>query len=167
MIGYLKGTVVFSQEREIIILTDGGTGYLVSVTPQVAAAQSQGDIVELFIETSVREDAIVLFGFPKMEERKLFNLLREVNKIGPKTALSILSSGTAEEIGFAIASGNAGFFKKISGVGQKTAERIIIDLKEKWVTSLLKGAERSLLIQTETLSMHRKGFLPLDTILFR
>ncbi|HQJ61461.1 MAG TPA: Holliday junction branch migration protein RuvA [bacterium] len=131
MIGYLKGTVVFSQEREIIILTDGGTGYLVSVTPQVAAAHSQGDIVELFIETSVREDAIVLFGFPKMEERKLFNLLREVNKIGPKTALSILSSGTAEEIGFAIASGNAGFFKKISGVGQKTAERIIIDLKDK------------------------------------
>jgi len=131
MIGYLKGTVVFSQEREITVLTDGGTGYLVNVTPQIAAGFPEGESVELFIETSVREDAIVLFGFKSAEEKKLFNLLREVNKIGPKTALSILSAASSEEIGYAIVSGNSGFFKKISGVGPKTAERIIIDLKDK------------------------------------
>lgn len=131
MIGYLKGTVVFSDEREMIVLTDGGTGYLVNVTPQSVAANPVGEMVELFIETSVREDAIVLFGFPKIEDKKLFNLLREVNKIGPKTALSIVSSAPSGEIGFAIVSGNTAFFKKISGVGQKTAERIIVDLKDK------------------------------------
>ena len=131
MIGYLKGTVVYSSEKELIVLTEGGTGYQVSVTPVVAAAHPAGESVELFIETSVREDAIVLFGFKRMEEKNLFNLLREVNKIGPKTSLSILSSASAEEITFAIVSGNSGFFKKISGVGPKTAERIIIDLKDK------------------------------------
>lgn len=131
MIGYLKGTVVFSNEKELIILTEGGTGYQVSVTPVLAAAHSIGSQIELFIETSVREDAIVLFGFQRIEEKNLFNLLREVNKIGPKTSLAILSSATAEEISYAIVTGNSGFFKKISGVGPKTAERIIIDLKDK------------------------------------
>ncbi|HRZ79447.1 MAG TPA: Holliday junction branch migration protein RuvA [bacterium] len=131
MIGYLKGIVVNADERELIILTEGGTGYQVSVTPALASMHQTGDSIELFIETSVREDAIVLFGFKKIEEKNLFNLLREVNKIGPKTSLSILSSATVEEISFAIASGNSGFFKKISGVGPKTAERIIIDLKDK------------------------------------
>lgn len=131
MIGYLKGIVVYSSEKDLIVLTEGGTGYQVSVTPVVASTHPVGEPVELFIETSVREDAIVLFGFKKIEEKNLFNLLREVNKIGPKTSLSILSSAGVEEITFAIASGNSGFFKKISGVGPKTAERIIIDLKDK------------------------------------
>lgn len=131
MIGYLKGTVVLSRERELVVLTDGGTGYTVNVTAQSAATHGEGEEVELFVETSVREDAITLFGFMKIEEKDLFNLLREVSKIGPKTALSILSSGAVDEIGFAIASGDAGFFKKISGVGTKTAERIIVDLKDK------------------------------------
>ncbi|HNW83069.1 MAG TPA: Holliday junction branch migration protein RuvA [bacterium] len=131
MIGYLKGIVVYSSEKDLIVLTEGGTGYQVSVTPVVASAHLAGEPVELFIETSVREDAIVLFGFKRIEEKSLFNMLREVNKIGPKTSLSILSSASVEEITFAIASGNSGFFKKISGVGPKTAERIIIDLKDK------------------------------------
>ena len=131
MIGYLKGIVVHAEERELVILTEGGTGYQVSVTPALASTHQTGDQTELFIETSVREDAIVLFGFRRIEEKNLFNLLREVNKIGPKTSLSILSSATVEEISFAIASGNSAFFKKISGVGPKTAERIIIDLKDK------------------------------------
>lgn len=131
MIGYLKGIVVFSHDREMTILTDGGTGYVVSVSPLVVSSSPVGETVELFIETSVREDAIVLFGFKRIDEKKLFNLLREVNKIGPKTSLSILSSASVEEISYAIASGNSSFFKKISGVGIKTAERIIVDLKDK------------------------------------
>lgn len=144
MIGYLKGTVVFAAERELTVLTDGGTGYLVNSTPQTVASHPVGENIELFIETSVREDAIVLFGFLRMEDKLLFNLLREVNKIGPKTALAILSSAPSEEIAFAIVSGNAAFFKKISGVGVKTAERIIIDLKDKMGAIPTEGtAERS------------------------
>lgn len=131
MIGYIKGTVISSNERELIILTQGGVGYLILTTTAIAGSNSEGDEIELFIETSVREDAIVLFGFQSPEEKNLFNLLREVNKIGPKTALAIVSSNNVEEISNAIASGNSSFFKKVSGVGAKTAERIIIDLKDK------------------------------------
>lgn len=131
MIGYIKGTVVCGQEREITVLTDGGVGYSANVTPAIIAKYPAGEAIELFIETLVREDAIILFGFERLEEKTLFNLLREVNKIGPKTSLSIISAATGEEIAAAIASGNSAFFKKISGVGAKTAEKIIIDLKDK------------------------------------
>lgn len=131
MIGYIKGTVISSNEKELIILTQGGVGYSILTTTAIAGSSAQGDEVELFIETSVREDAIVLFGFQSPEEKELFNLLREVNKIGPKTSLAIISSNNVEEISNAIATGNSSFFKKVSGVGAKTAERIIIDLKDK------------------------------------
>jgi len=131
MIGYIKGTVISSNEKELIILTQGGVGYSILTTSAIAGSSTEGDELELFIETSVREDAIVLFGFQIPEEKNLFNLLREVNKIGPKTALAIISSNNVEEISNAIATGNSSFFKKVSGVGAKTAERIIIDLKDK------------------------------------
>ena len=131
MIGYIKGIVLSGNEKELIILTSGGVGYSVLTTSGYAGSKMPGDEAELFVETSVREDAIVLFGFRTEEEKELFNLLREVNKIGPKTALSILSSSSAEEISAAISMGDSSFFKKVSGVGPKTAERIIIDLKDK------------------------------------
>lgn len=131
MIGYVKGTVVANEDRELTILTEGGVGFVVGVTPALTAKYPEGAEVSLFIETSVREDAIVLFGFERIEEKHLFNLLCEVNKIGPKTALSILAAAPTGEIVSAIISGNAQFFKKISGVGAKTAEKIIIDLKDK------------------------------------
>jgi len=131
MIGYIKGTVVANEDRELTILTEGGVGYVVGVTPTLNVKYPEGESVSLFVETFVREDAIVLFGFERIEEKHLFNLLCEVNKIGPKTALSILAAAPIEEIVSAIISGNAQFFKKISGVGAKTAEKIIIDLKDK------------------------------------
>jgi holliday junction DNA helicase RuvA len=131
MIGYLKGTVQHVDEKDIVVLTQGGTGYLVNIAPSQISGITEGEEIELFIETSVREDAIVLFGFKRQEEKKLFNLLREVNKVGPKTALAIIASGTTGEITSSIVSGNSKFFSNVSGVGAKTAERIIIDLKDK------------------------------------
>ena len=131
MIGYIKGTVVANEERELTILTEGGVGYVVGVTPTLTLKYPEGEAVSLFVETFVREEAIVLFGFERIGEKHLFNMLCEVNKIGPKTALSILAAAPVEDIVAAIISGNAQFFKKISGVGAKTAEKIIIDLKDK------------------------------------
>ena len=131
MIGYLKGTVVANEERELTILTEGGVGYVVGVTPTLNVKYPEGENISLFIQTFVREDAIDLYGFERIEEKHLFNLLCEVNKIGPKTALSILAFAPIEEIVSAIISANSQFFKKISGVGAKTAEKIIIDLKDK------------------------------------
>ena len=131
MIGYLKGTVVANEERELTILTEGGVGYVVGVTPTLNVKYPEGENISLFVQTFVREDAIDLYGFERIEEKHLFNLLCEVNKIGPKTALSILAFAPIEEIVSAIISANSQFFKKISGVGAKTAEKIIIDLKDK------------------------------------
>ena len=131
MIGYLKGTVVANEDRELTVLTEGGVGYVVGVTPTLTVKYPEGEAVSLFIQTFVREDAIDLYGFERIEEKHLFNLLCEVNKIGPKTALSILAFAPIEEIVSAIISANSQFFKKISGVGAKTAEKIIIDLKDK------------------------------------
>ena len=131
MIGYLKGTVVANEDRELTVLTEGGVGYVVGVTPTLNVKYPEGETVSLFVQTFVREDAIDLYGFERIEEKHLFNLLCEVNKIGPKTALSILAFAPIEEIVSAIISANSQFFKKISGVGAKTAEKIIIDLKDK------------------------------------
>ena len=131
MIGYIKGTVVANEERELTVLTEGGVGYVVGVTPTLNVKYPEGETVSLFVQTFVREDAIDLYGFEKIEEKHLFNMLCEVNKIGPKTALSILAFAPIEEIVSAIISANSQFFKKISGVGAKTAEKIIIDLKDK------------------------------------
>jgi Holliday junction DNA helicase, RuvA subunit len=131
MIGYLKGTVVANEERELTVLTEGGVGYVVGVTPTLNVKYPEGETVSLFVQTFVREDAIDLYGFERIEEKHLFNMLCEVNKIGPKTALSILAFAPIEEIVSAIISANSQFFKKISGVGAKTAEKIIIDLKDK------------------------------------
>ena len=131
MIGYIKGTVVANEDRELTILTEGGVGYVVGVTPTLNVKYPEGETVSLFVQTFVREDAIDLYGFERIEEKHLFNMLCEVNKIGPKTALSILAFAPIEDIVSAILSGNAQFFKKISGVGAKTAEKIIIDLKDK------------------------------------
>ena len=131
MIGYLKGTIVANEERELTILTEGGVGYVVGVTPTLTVKYPEGENISLFVQTFVREDAIDLYGFERIEEKHLFNLLCEVNKIGPKTALSILAFAPIEEIVSAIISANSQFFKKISGVGAKTAEKIIIDLKDK------------------------------------
>lgn len=131
MIGYIKGTVVANEDRELTILTEGGVGYVVGVTPTLNVKYPEGETVSLFVQTFVREDAIDLYGFERIEEKHLFNMLCEVNKIGPKTALSILAFAPIEEIVSAIISANSQFFKKISGVGAKTAEKIIIDLKDK------------------------------------
>ncbi|MBO7126560.1 Holliday junction branch migration protein RuvA [bacterium] len=131
MIGYIKGTVVANEDRELTVLTEGGVGYVVGVTPTLNVKYPEGEAVSLFVQTFVREDAIDLYGFERIEEKHLFNLLCEVNKIGPKTALSILAFAPIEEIVSAIISANSQFFKKISGVGAKTAEKIIIDLKDK------------------------------------
>ncbi|MBO4711940.1 Holliday junction branch migration protein RuvA [bacterium] len=154
MIGYLKGTVVANEERELTILTEGGVGYVVGVTPTLNVKYPEGENISLFIQTFVREDAIDLYGFERIEEKHLFNLLCEVNKIGPKTALSILAFAPIEEIVSAIISANSQFFKKISGVGAKTAEKIIIDLKDK--TDKFSAIQGSLPADAPALSNDRQ-----------
>jgi len=111
------------------VLDVGGVGYLLAATP--AALRRADGASEVTLETylHVREDALQLFGFADAEERALFLQLLGVGGIGPKVALAIVSSGTPSELRRAIALGDAARFQAIPGIGKKTAERIVLELK--------------------------------------
>lgn len=136
MIGYLKGEVLESSDGKLIIgMGDskggGVVGYSVSV-PQSAAYSThlEGRVIELFIYTHVREDLLELFGFGSKFEKLLFLTLLSVNGIGPKSALGILSSVDPNQLVEAISAGDQAFLTKVPGVGKKTAERVVVELRD-------------------------------------
>lgn len=139
MIGYISGTIKAVHKNYIIVET-AGIGYRVFVTPQVSLAETVGKNVSLYIFTYVREDQLALFGFYNLNELDFFELLLSVSGIGPKIALSIMSLADLNLIKSGLASGDASVFTKVSGVGRKTAERLIIELKDK-VGDMAEGKE--------------------------
>jgi Holliday junction DNA helicase RuvA len=144
MIARLRGEVVGSTP-EGLVLDVAGVGYLVAATPSVLRKASPG--AELTVETylNVREDALQLYGFAERAERELFMQLLTVNGVGPKVALAIVSGSPAQELRRAIVREDAARFQAIPGIGKKTAERIVLELKEKMgaaeVTPLAPGAD--------------------------
>lgn len=131
MIGFLSGQVL-SNNNATLIVDVGGVGYEVRPSTHVVARSiAIGQQIELFIHTHVREDQLTLFGFVDAKEKELFLSLRTVSGIGPKTAMAILASGSVDEIKTAIASADVAFFQKVSGIGKKSAQRVIIELKSK------------------------------------
>ena len=130
MIAQLRGRPV-ARTPEGLVLDVGGVGYLVHATP---AAVRKGDSAdEITVETylHVREDALQLYGFADRGERELFVQLLAVSGVGPKVALAIVSGSPAAELRRAIVRGDAARFQAIPGIGKKTAERIVLELKEK------------------------------------
>ncbi len=130
MIAYLEGTIIYTTDK-FIILNTGNIGYKVSVTPETILACSNQDQIALFIYTSVRENSIDLFGFKTTEELSFFELLLDVSGIGPRSALGIIALAPISTIKRAIATGDVGYLNKVSGIGKKTAEKIIIELRDK------------------------------------
>jgi Holliday junction DNA helicase RuvA len=130
MIARLRGTLV-ARTAEGLVLDVNGVGYLVQATP--SAAGQGGD--ELTVETylHVREDAMQLYGFADAAERELFVQLLGVNGVGPKVALAIVSGSRPAELRRAIVREDLARFQAIPGIGKKTAERIVLELKEKIV----------------------------------
>jgi holliday junction DNA helicase RuvA len=130
MIARLRGKPV-ANTPEGLVLDVGGVGYLVHATP--TAIRKGGVADELTVETylHVREDALQLYGFADRSERELFVQLLAVTGVGPKVALAIVSGSPAAELRRAIARGDAARFQAIPGIGKKTAERIVLELKEK------------------------------------
>ena len=130
MISRLRGSPA-GRSPEGIVLDVGGVGYLVAATPS-ALARTDG-VREVTLETylHVREDALQLYGFADAAERALFLDLLGVSGIGPKVALAVVSSSPPGELRRAIALGDASRFQAIPGIGKKTAERIVLELKEK------------------------------------
>ena len=131
MISYLKGTLAWRGEDRVIVET-GGVGYQVFVSPVTLSALPQTESeVQLFTHMSVKEDGISLFGFRSMEELTLFHQLIGVSGVGPKGALALLGVLPASQIRIAIVTEDAAALAKAPGLGKKTAQKIIIDLKDK------------------------------------
>jgi Holliday junction DNA helicase RuvA len=128
VIARLRGTVAVRSAAGIVIDV-GGVGYLVAATPRVSARVGEETTVE--IHTHVREDALQLYGFASADERELFELLLGVSGIGPTVALAIVSGSTPAELRRAIARDDLARFEAIPGIGRKTAQRVVMELKDK------------------------------------
>ncbi|MBY0517718.1 MAG: Holliday junction branch migration protein RuvA [Bacteriovoracaceae bacterium] len=127
MIGYIEGNVVSSEPQRIIVLTAQGLGYEV----HVPTAHLPGKNVALFTTHIVREDAQSLFGFLTLDEKRLFEMLIDVNGIGPKSAFGLIAHLGHSGVIQAITLENANMLKEAPGVGKKSAEQIVLSLKDK------------------------------------
>lgn len=130
MIYSLRGTVQELNPTSVVIDVNG-VGYYVGISLQTSEKLTLGKETFLNIQQIIREDAHRLFGFNTLSEKELFNLLISVNGVGPVSALIMLSSLSIEEIANAILNGNSALLQKVKGIGAKTAERIIVDLRDK------------------------------------
>lgn len=130
MIYSIKG-LILELTPTYTIIDNHGIGYYVGISLQTSQNLKQGQEVLLYIQQIIREDAHLLFGFFSKEEKEMFNLLISVNGVGPVSALIMLSSLSLSEASSAILSGNSAVIQKVKGIGAKTAERIIIDLRDK------------------------------------
>lgn len=130
MIAHVHG-VIAEKFAGSLIVDVHGVGYEVTVALGDYEAATLGDTTKYYTYHHVREQAEELFGFSSLAAKKLFELLITVQSVGPKAALAILSLGTAEQVRNAIASSDSIFITKASGVGKKTAERVVVDLADK------------------------------------
>jgi len=134
MIYSLTGTISLRRDSYIVLIV-GGLGLKVSVPASFVPEIDASGTVSLFTHLHVREDALDLYGFGTEDELSFFEALISVSGVGPKSALGILGVAPLERLHAALAEGDAALFQKTSGIGRKTAERIIIDLKEKIAAS--------------------------------
>lgn len=131
MFAFIKGRIDFVGEDNVVIDT-GGVGYNIKISSgTLAALPGIGEEAKLYTYTCVREDTFSLFGFLSRDDLEVFKKLITVNGIGPKGGLAILSVMSADSLRFAILSGDAATIAKAPGIGKKTAERVILDLKDK------------------------------------
>lgn len=131
MIEYIKGNIAEITPASVTVETAGGVGYLLHVSLNTYTAIQNKTQIRLYVYESVREDAWILYGFATKEERELFLQLITVSGIGGNTARMILSALSPSELCDVIATGNDKLLKTVKGIGLKTAQRIIVDLKDK------------------------------------
>lgn len=130
MIAYIKGEVAWIEE-ERIVLESGNIGYNIMMPASSFDTRFSGKEVKIYTHLNVREDAMQLYGFLNLDELKTFRLLLGVNGIGPKAALGILSGLTTDELRFAVLSDDVKTISKAPGIGKKTAQKLILELKDK------------------------------------
>ena len=133
MIAHIKGTIIYIDEKFVIIDVNG-VGYKVFVTIDILSECKQGEESSFWTYTAVRENSIDIYGFTTNQEMSFFELLLSVSGIGPRSALSVLNVAPIETLKKAIASGDTSYLNKVSGIGKKTAEKIIIELRDKLIS---------------------------------
>ena len=130
MIARIEGTIVHMTEK-FIVVDVSGVGYKAFVTTDTIASCRTDDTISLWTYMAVRENSLDLYGFPTISEMSFFELLLDVSGIGPKSALSILTVAPIDILKKAIATGDTSYLNKVSGIGKKTAEKIVIELRDK------------------------------------
>ena len=172
MIGRLSGRIVEDSAEGVVVIDVGGVGYEVTVPLGALgrASREADDVVTLYVHTHVREDTFALYGFPTRDDRAAFRSLIGVSSIGPKIAMSILGALPAGELAAAITRGEASRLVAVPGVGKKTAERLILELKGKLTAApvVTKGPEAKRPAATEDKAellhgaLTRMGFRPAE-----
>lgn len=140
MIASLEGLVEANYGREVV-LNVNGVGYLVQILKQTSLKFAIGARAKVWTAHVVREDAQFLFGFELVEEQRLFDILRSVSGVGPKTAMSVLDEYSPAEIAIAVANENDGLFRAVSGIGPKTAKLMVVSLGGKLSTITTSNGE--------------------------
>jgi holliday junction DNA helicase RuvA len=158
MIARLRGKPV-ARTAEGLVVDVNGIGYLVAATPSV---RSDADEVVVHTYLHVREDALQLYGFAEPSERELFVQLLSVNGVGPKVALAIVSGSPAAELRRAIVLEDTARFQAIPGIGKKTAERIVLELKEKLAGDLELASAHAPVDVTARDALVELGWTPLE-----
>jgi Holliday junction DNA helicase RuvA len=131
MIGSIRGKITFKTDKFLIVETNG-VGYKINVsTDTLAKTGKLGEEIMFWIHTHVREDAMELYGFSDREELHFFEMLINVSGIGPRSALAILGIASPDTLRKAIGTGDTAYLTKVSGIGKKTAEKIILELRDK------------------------------------
>lgn len=130
MIAHLFGVITEKFQNSVIIDVNG-VGYELTISAPDVEQTNLDDKIKFYTYHAIRENSEELYGFSSLAAKKLFEMLISVNGVGPKAAISILSLGTPEEVRNAIANTDAAFVAKASGIGKKSAERIIVDLRDK------------------------------------
>jgi Holliday junction DNA helicase RuvA len=148
VISRLRGTVA-ARTPAGIVLDVGGVGYLVAATPRVTARVGEEATIETHLH--VREDALQLYGFAGADERELFELLLGVSGIGPKVALAIVSGSPPADLRRAIARDDLARFEAIPGIGRKTAQRVVMELKDKLGDPVAAGSGGGALLARDAL----------------
>ena len=130
MISYLNGKIL-NKGNNYVIITVGGIGYQVFVNSTMLADLQIGQDAEVYTHQYVREDSLDLYGFKSMGDLEMFELLLSISGIGPKSALGVLAVASVEDVKESIARGDSSLLTKVSGIGRKTAERVVLELREK------------------------------------
>jgi Holliday junction DNA helicase RuvA len=161
MIAAVRGEVMVRRPDHVVIDT-GGVGYRLAVSAEtLKAVPATGRDVFLHAELIARDDSLALYGFASEEERDLFGELISVSGIGPKVALAALSGGPVRELLRAIASGDAKRFQAVPGIGKRTSERIIVELREKVAGALEEEVALAAVDGSDARSLARDGLVNL------